>query len=134
MGSCSTRARPRSSNIRGGKAGNYTIPNSVTSIGDYAFWACTNLTSVTIPNSVTSIGSEAFHGCTSLSAITVEALNSVYSSVDGVLFNKSQTTLLQYPGGKAGSYTIPNTVTSFAWAFTGCTSLTSVTIGNSVTG
>ena len=64
----------------------------------------------------------------------MDALNSVYSSVDGVLFNKSQTTLIQYPGGKAGSYTIPNSVTSIGdYAFSGCTSLTSVTIPNSVT-
>ena len=42
----------------------------------------------------------------------MDALNSVYSSVDGVLFDKSQTTLIQCPGGKAGSYTIPNSVTS----------------------
>jgi hypothetical protein len=111
-----------------------TIGNSVTSIGDSAFYGCTSLTSVTIPNSVTSIGSGAFSGCTSLSAITVEALNSFYSSVDGVLFNKSQTTLIQYPGGKAGSYTIPNSVTSIGWmAFSGCTRLTSATIPNSVT-
>ena len=64
----------------------------------------------------------------------MDALNSAYSSVDGVLFNKSQTTLIQYPGGKAGSYTIPNSVTSIGFAaFAGCTSLTSVTIPNSVT-
>ena len=73
--------------------------------------------------------------CTSLTAITVDALNSAYSSVDGVLFNKSQTTLIQYPAGKAGtSYTIPNSVTSIGdSAFSGCTSLTSVTIATSVT-
>ena len=61
---------------------------------------CTSLTSVTIPSSVTSIGDGAFADCTSLTAITVDALNPVYSSVDGVLFNKSQTTLVQYPGAK----------------------------------
>src|ERR1035437_7775288 len=89
-----------------GKARNYTMPNSVTNIGSYAFLGCTSLTSVTIPNSVTTIGSYAFSGCTSLSAITVDALNSVYSSVAGVLFDKSQTTLIQCPEGKAGSYTM----------------------------
>jgi hypothetical protein len=111
-----------------------TIPTSVTSIGDWAFSYCPSLTSVTIPGSVTSIGSGAFNGGTSLSAITVDALNSVYRSVAGVLFNQSQTTLIQCPGGKAGTYTITNTVTSIGdRAFDYCLSLTSVTIGNSVT-
>ena len=56
MECCSTRAKPHSSNIPAGKAGSYTIPNSVTSIGDWAFPGCPSLTSVTIPNSVTNIG------------------------------------------------------------------------------
>jgi hypothetical protein len=112
-----------------------TIGKSVTSIGDYAFRDCTSLTSVTIGKSVTSIGYYAFLWCTSLTAITVDALNSSYSSVAGVLFNKSQMTLIQYPLGQTGtSYTIPNSVTSIeGGAFGGCTSLTSVTIGAMVT-
>ena len=98
-----------------------TIPNSVTSIGDYAF-SGTSLTSVTIPNSVTNIGVRAFEGCTSLTSITVDTRNSVYSDLDGVLFNQSLTTLVEYPGGIAGSYTIPNSVTSIGdYAFNGCT-------------
>ncbi len=48
-----------------------TIPNSVTSIGVYAFYNCSNLTSVTIPNSVTSIGNYAFRSCSSLTSITI---------------------------------------------------------------
>ena len=112
-----------------------TISDSVTHIGASAFAFCTSLTNVTIPNSVTNIWDSAFISCTRLSAITVDVLNSVYSSVDGVLFNKSQTLLIEYPGGKAGSYTIPNSVTSIAdRAFLYCSSLAHVTIPNSVIG
>ena len=57
--------------------GSYTIPNSVTSIGSYAFSGCRGLTSVTIPNSVTSIGIAAFSGCTGLTSVTIP--NSVTS-------------------------------------------------------
>lgn len=72
--------------------------------------------------------------CTNLSAIVVDASNPAYQSVDGVLFNKDQTSLLQFPEGKSGTYTIPNTVTSIgAWAFLHCTRLTSITIPDSVT-
>src|SRR6185369_10018153 len=60
----------------------------VTRIGNFTFYGKTNLTSVTIPYSVTDIGGASFRYCTSLSAITVNAGNSVYSSVDGVVFNK----------------------------------------------
>jgi hypothetical protein len=68
-----------------------------------------------------------------LSAITVDALNPAYASVDGVLFNKSQTTLIQCPGAKSGAYTIPDSVTSIGHgAFSFCGILTNVTIGNSV--
>jgi len=113
-----------------------TIPNRVASIGDYAFgW--TGLASVTIPNNVTNIGYDnyAFYGCASLTAISVNAGNPAYSSVAGVLFNKSKTQLIQYPPGKAGiSYTIPNSVTNIGnSAFYDCANLASVTIDNSVT-
>ena len=113
----------------GGKDGGYIIPNSVANIGNGAFEHCEGLTSVTIPSSVTSIEGWAFDGCTSLTAITVDTLNPNYSSVDGVLLDKSKTTLIQYPGGKAGSYTVPDSVTSIEQAaFYGCSSLTSVTL------
>ena len=49
------------------------IPDSVTSIGESAFWLCSSMTSVTIPDSVTSIGERAFHGCSSLTSVTIPA-------------------------------------------------------------
>jgi hypothetical protein len=83
----------------------------------------------TVPAGVTNIAGGAFDACPSLTAIAVEALNTNYSSADGVLFNKGQSTLIQYPQGKVGSYGVPGSVTSIrASAFINCPGLTSVTI------
>ena len=113
---------------------NVTIPETVTSIGYAAFWECASLISLTIPASVTSIGTDALYGCDNLSAIEVDPLNPAYSSVDGVLFNKSPDTLMKFPGTKAGSYVIPNRVTNVDnLAFNGCSGLISITVPSSTT-
>ena len=122
-----------------------TIPNSVTSIGNYAFDGCSGLTSVTIPNSVTSIGSSAFNGCIGLTSVTIpNSVTSIGSSafngcigLTSVTIPNSVTSIgfaaFYYCWGLT-SVTIPNSVTSMGeYAFYRCTGLTSVTIGNSVT-
>jgi len=132
-----------------------TIPPKVTTIAEYAFSECTQLNSVTIPPLVTSIGKGAFMSCFGLKSITippsvvfigsdallafpgvinVDANNPNYSSIDGVLFNKSQTTLIQCPIFKTGSFIIPSSVTSIGrGAFKNCSGITNLTIPSSVT-
>ena len=107
---------------------------SVTGIGSLAFYGCSGLTSLTIPNSVTIIRDNAFVSCSGLTSFSVAGDNSNYSSKEGVLFNKQQTTLIQYPTRKQGEYIIPNSVTTIVdYAFYGCSGLTSLTIPNSIT-
>jgi hypothetical protein len=106
----------------------------VVAIGNGAFRGNSRLTIVSIPDSVTNIDDFAFSDCASLTAIHVDPLNGSFSSLEGVLFDKAQSRLIQWPGGKSGAYTIPNGIISIWYnAFLDCSGLTSVTIPNSVT-
>jgi len=119
---------PNSSNLL-----SVTLAEGASAIRDAMFSGKSSLTSVTIPNSVTSIGSNAFNSCTGLTSVVVTNANPNYSSMAGVLFDKNQTTLIKYPEGKTGSYTIPNSVISIGgYAFSGCVGLASITIPSSV--
>jgi len=108
------------------------IPNSVTSIGNYAFYGCSSLTSITIPSSVTSIGNYVFGYCSKLESIVVDENNSVYDSRDNsnAIIETATNTLVV--GCK--NTIIPNSVTSIGkYAFYNNNSLTSIIIPNSVT-
>ena len=104
----------------------------VTSIGEWAFEGCTNLTSITIPDSVTSIGGYAFTGCAGLTSIIVDEGNTKYHSAGNCLIETATKTLIL--GFKTSVIPTDGSVTSIGEvAFMGCTNLTSITIPDSVT-
>ncbi len=124
---------------------NTTIPNSVTTIGNYAFYECSSLTSINIPNSVTYTGSYTFQNCTSLTIVNIP--NSVTTIGYGTFWGCTSLTTINIPNSvtRIGQYTfsgcsslttinIPNSVTYIdVYAFSDCTSLTTINIPNSVT-
>ena len=110
-----------------------TIPNSVESIGIYAFSGCSGLSSVTIPNSVTSIWGDAFSGCSALTSVHISDI-AAWCNID-FEYNTSNPLFyahhLYMDGEEVKDLVIPNSVESIgAYAFFGCSGLTSVTIGN----
>ena len=122
----------------------YTIPDSVTSIGNFIFYNCSSLTSITIPDSVTSIGNFAFYNCSSLTSITIP--DSVASIGNSAFYNCSNLTNIKLPDvidiisgntfrdcSSLLNIIIPDSVTSIKeCAFYNCSNLTSITIPDSV--
>ena len=95
---------------------NTKIPGNVTSIGEYAFECCSNLTSIEIPGNVTSIGSGAFYQCTSLASVKI---NKGVTSIGVSVFEECSS---------LASINIPDSVTEIGWdIFYHCSSLTSIT-------
>jgi len=135
------------------KKGDYIMPSSVIRISEEAFSTCIGLTSVTLSPKLKTIGRSAFYYDSLITSITIpesvtfidySAINSKtminvadknqnYLSIDGVLFNKNKTILLQCPSVKTGEYSIPSTITKIGYkAFEGCCKLTYVIIPTSV--
>ncbi|MEE0265346.1 MAG: leucine-rich repeat protein [Acutalibacteraceae bacterium] len=111
-----------------------TLSDTVTHIGVEAFFSCYSLTGITIPASVISIGKYAFF-CNAMTSIDVSPDNTEYSSIDGVLFDKEQTTLIRYPEKRpSDNYIIPDGVTTIAtFSFACCDSVKTVTFPESLT-
>ncbi len=84
-----------------------TLPETVTSLAKEAFLYCKSLTAIHLPAKVQTIGQNALSGCSALTAITVDEANEYFCDIDGVLFNKDKTTLVQFPIAKNTDYTVP---------------------------
>ena len=112
------------------------IPEGVEVIGQQAFDACPNLISATLPASLIELGNSAFGSQNpSMQEINISPDNQNYCSVDGVVFNKDMTKIIQYPIGRSASfYEIPDTVTTIGdGAFTEAGNLKKVVIPSGVT-
>ena len=112
-----------------------TLPEGLEEIDVQTFVNCDLLKTVTIPSTVTSIGKGAFEWCDSLYEIKVASGNANYTDIDGVLYNKDMTKILQYPNGKSLiSYTVPSTVTTIGEdAFSEAKNLVKIILPDSIT-
>ena len=140
------------------KSGEFTIPDEVETIGENALNGCGELTGIIIPESVTTIGPNCFYLCTSLVTINIPAAltytgdstplgrcsslkeinvseeNEQMCAVDGVLYSKDMTSLIQWPPAKEGEIKIPESVTSIRnFSFSDCESLHTINISKDIT-
>ena len=103
--------------------------SALTDIGGNAFTSCTHLKALALPKHLSSIGVSALAGCTSLPAFTLDDTSDCYSVVDGLLYNKEQTILVNCPAGKAGAVVLPSTVKTLdSNAFYNCTQVTDINL------
>ena len=109
------------------------VTYTVTSAYEGTFSNATKMTTISLPATLISLGDTPFASCNKLTSITVSPDNPVYSSEDGVLYNKAKSVLISCPGGKTGSFAVPESVTSIAnSAFYGCSKLNSIQLPSSL--
>ena len=110
-----------------------TLPDKLTDIGSNAFFS-SQLEKILIPSTVKNIGEGAFRNLNRLESITVAPTNQIFTSIDGVLFNKDETTLIIYPRLKTGNqYVIPATVKTIGDSAFYSSTLTSVVLPDGLT-
>jgi len=111
---------------------NAVVPNGIGVIGDYAFNSCVRLKTISLPASVTNLGRIVFGYCIQMTNIAVDPANLAFTSVGGVLFDKAQKTLVEFPCGLGGNYVVPSSVTNIALGAIGSSAITGVSIPSSV--
>lgn len=111
-----------------------SLPDSLTKISSGMFSGCQNLKTIHIPKGVSKISSDVFSDCDNIESFTVSAENPYLTAIEGVIYNKAKTKVIQCPPKKEGSYTIPDTVTSIgAYAFAYCSELTEISLPSKLT-
>lgn len=110
------------------------IPDNVKTVNNYAFAYCDKLTTLNIGSGVTSFNYTCVYGTPALTSINVSSKNTIFASLEGVLFNKDMTTILSCPRAKQGKYVMPDTVVTVEnCAFEKCNALTEVTMSKALT-
>ena len=111
-----------------------TLPDTIQSIGDYAFSGLINITTIKIPKNVNSIGKYVFAGSDNLATINVNSSNKYFASASGIVYNKAKTEIVAFPTGKKANYTGLSSLKSIgAYSFYFVKNILKITIPSSVT-
>ncbi len=112
-----------------------SVPDSVAGYGESSFKNCGQLTSISFSVSLSTIGEDLFVGCSGLKSFEVAPDNKTFTSQNGVLYSKDMKTLVKCPEGMTGNYSVPDGVQTIEkWAFDNCSGLTKIGLPDTLTG